>query len=85
MKVMLRATVFALILAVPVPADRVPELRDLVASGRLSDLRRPDFSDYKIRVQSFYALSDYALARSRLRKSRRIWKTDCCASALRKS
>ena len=37
-------------------------LRDIVASGRLADLRWPDFSDYKARVDGFYAPAGYAPA-----------------------
>src|SRR5579863_7700150 len=37
-------------------------LREIVAAGRLSDLRWPDFSDYKIHVANFYDSSGYAPA-----------------------
>jgi murein L,D-transpeptidase YcbB/YkuD len=40
-------------------------LRALVATGRLADLRWPDFSDYRGDVQSFYDASGYAPAWSR--------------------
>ena len=40
-------------------------LRDLVASGVLSDLRWPDFSVYRTRVESFYQPAGYALAWTR--------------------
>lgn len=39
-----------------------PALRDIVSSGRLSDLRWPDFSDYRIHATNFYAPAGYALA-----------------------
>jgi L,D-transpeptidase YcbB len=37
-------------------------LRDIVAAGRLSDLRWPNFSDYSVLVKSFYETSNYAPA-----------------------
>lgn len=37
-------------------------LRDLVASGRLADLRWPDFSDYKAHLAEFYEPTGYTLA-----------------------
>ncbi len=37
-------------------------LRDIVASGRLADLRWPDFSDYRVLVDGFYAPAAYAPA-----------------------
>jgi len=37
-------------------------LRQIVQSGRLSDLRWPDFSDYRKHVENFYAPTTYALA-----------------------
>jgi len=37
-------------------------LRDIVSSGRLSNLRWPDFSDYRIHATNFYAPTGYALA-----------------------
>jgi murein L,D-transpeptidase YcbB/YkuD len=37
-------------------------LREIVASGRLADLRWPDFSDYKAQVTEFYESSAYATA-----------------------
>ena len=36
-------------------------LRDIVASGKLSDLRWPDFSDYRIHLKNFYEPAGYAL------------------------
>jgi L,D-transpeptidase YcbB len=38
------------------------ELREIVTSGRLSDLRWPDFSDYSVHLKNFYEPSNYALA-----------------------
>jgi murein L,D-transpeptidase YcbB/YkuD len=37
-------------------------LRQIAASGQLSDLRWPDFSDYRIHVTNFYEASNYAPA-----------------------
>jgi murein L,D-transpeptidase YcbB/YkuD len=37
-------------------------LREIVAAGRLSDLRWPDFSDYRIHVATFYESAAYAPA-----------------------
>lgn len=37
-------------------------LREIVASGRLADLRWPDFTDYKAHVTEFYESSSYAPA-----------------------
>ncbi len=37
-------------------------LREIVASGHLADLRWPDFSDYKVLVDGFYAPAGYAPA-----------------------
>jgi L,D-transpeptidase YcbB len=39
-----------------------PALRDIVASGRLADLRWPNFSDYKISVLKFYEPAGFAPA-----------------------
>lgn len=36
-------------------------LRDIVASGKLSDLRWPDFSDYRVHLKNFYEPAGYAL------------------------
>src|SRR5579872_2378672 len=44
------------------PSACESELCSLVASGRLSILRWPDFSDYKTQVQSFYEFTGYAFA-----------------------
>ena len=38
------------------------ELRDIVASGRLADLRWPDFPDYKKHLTEFYGATGYAPA-----------------------
>lgn len=43
-------------------SDCASELCRLAAGGRLDDLRWPDFSDYRTRVQSFYAPTGYVLA-----------------------
>lgn len=43
------------------PASSSP-LRDIVSSGRMPDLRWPDFSDYRTHVVNFYAPTAYALA-----------------------
>lgn len=37
-------------------------LRQIIATGRLSVLRWPDFSDYRTHLKSFYASSEYRLA-----------------------
>jgi L,D-transpeptidase YcbB len=37
-------------------------LKAIVAAGRLSDLRWPDFSDFDARVRTFYESTDYSLA-----------------------
>ena len=38
------------------------QLREIIESGKLSDLRWPDFSDYKPHLKSFYERSGYNLA-----------------------
>ena len=43
-------------------SDTAGSLREIVAAGRLSDLRWPDFSDFRVQVQSFYDPSSYSLA-----------------------
>lgn len=61
---------FALALSVPLglnsaeaaQPDDPSMLCGLVASGRLSGLRWPDFSDYRTRVRSFYEPTAYSLA-----------------------
>jgi murein L,D-transpeptidase YcbB/YkuD len=45
--------------------DTVNALREIVAAGRLADLRWPDFSDYRIHVKTFYEPSGYGLAWTR--------------------
>ncbi len=47
---------------VAAPPAQAAALRDIVASGRLADLRWPDFSDYKVLVDGFYAPASYAPA-----------------------
>jgi murein L,D-transpeptidase YcbB/YkuD len=51
---------------VAVTADASSEfattLRQIAAAGQLSDLRWPDFSDYRIHVTNFYEASNYAPA-----------------------
>ncbi len=53
---------------VPPPQDvavapaQAAALREIVASGRLADLRWPDFSDYKVLVDGFYSPAGYAPA-----------------------
>ena len=47
--------------AAPAPAQAAT-VKDIVASGRLADLRWPDFSDYKALVDTFYAPAGYAPA-----------------------
>ena len=64
-----RAVVFIALLAlgfwipsVPAPqqtADASSALRAIVAAGKLSDLRWPDFSDYRSILQSFYEPTGY--------------------------
>src|SRR5262249_13953125 len=36
-------------------------LREIISTGRLADLRWPDFSDYRDHIQKFYEFSDYSL------------------------
>jgi L,D-transpeptidase YcbB len=50
--------------AAAAPGQTSP-LRDLAASGNLSDLQWPDFVDLRSQIQSFYEPSDYAFAWSR--------------------
>jgi murein L,D-transpeptidase YcbB/YkuD len=42
--------------------DVTGRLRAIIISARLQDLRWPDFSDYRIHVDTFYRVSGYALA-----------------------
>ena len=54
--------------AVPAPATAAApadDLHGIVASGRLADLRWPDFPDYRADVQAFYEAGGYAPAWSR--------------------
>jgi L,D-transpeptidase YcbB len=44
------------------PPTQAAALREIVSSGRLADLRWPDFSDYRMLVDSFYAPTGYAPA-----------------------
>src|SRR5207253_4526450 len=50
----------------PTPAGSPPNasnvLREIVTSGRLSDLRWPDFSDYRVHLENFYEPFAYGLA-----------------------
>src|SRR5215831_1320965 len=43
-------------------AKGVGEIREIVASARLSDLRWPDFSDYRGHLENFYQSSGYRSA-----------------------
>ena len=43
------------------PSEANKVLRDIVAAGRLSDLRWPDFSDYRTHLKAFYEPSEYAV------------------------
>jgi hypothetical protein len=44
------------------PPAQAAALKQIVASGRLADMRWPDFSDYKVLVDGFYAPAGYAPA-----------------------
>jgi len=44
------------------PRSEDHELREIVTSGRLSDLRWPDFSDYRSHLKNFYEPSGYRFA-----------------------
>ena len=46
----------------PGAADVGSLLREIVTSGRLADLRWPDFSDFRAQVQSFYEPSNFGMA-----------------------
>jgi len=48
--------------AAATPAENPAALREVVEIGRLSDLRWPDFSDYRTILENFYAPSHYAPA-----------------------
>lgn len=43
-------------------SDVSGELRQIVAAGQLSDLRWPDFSDYRVHLKNFYEPSGYTFA-----------------------
>jgi murein L,D-transpeptidase YcbB/YkuD len=43
-------------------AQSNPALRDIADAGRLADLRWPDFTDYRLHVQNFYAPTGYVPA-----------------------
>jgi L,D-transpeptidase YcbB len=51
-----------LVVAPALVAQPAATLRPLVAEARLSDLRWPDFSDYRVHVVKFYEQSGYSLA-----------------------
>jgi len=51
--------------ATGVSPDTSNSLREIVAAGRLADLRWPDFSDYRAYVNTFYESSGYSLAWTR--------------------
>jgi len=44
------------------PQSTDSEIREIVTLGRLSDLRWPDFSDYRVHLENFYKHSAYGLA-----------------------
>src|SRR5580692_8130803 len=44
------------------PDGTAAKLSAIVASGRLDDLRWPDFSDYRVHLTNFYRPSGYNLA-----------------------
>ena len=46
-------------------ADCPSELCRHVVQGQLSDMRWPDFTDYRLHIQNFYEPTGYALAWSR--------------------
>src|SRR4030095_13693505 len=47
---------------VSAPQGTAARIRQIIASGRLPVLRWPDFSDYKIHLESFYESSEYSPA-----------------------
>jgi murein L,D-transpeptidase YcbB/YkuD len=61
----LALTTSALAAPAPPAAADAAESRDLVAAGRLPELRWPDFSDYRTDVQAFYEASSFENAWSR--------------------
>jgi hypothetical protein len=48
------------VMAAPVSADVSARLREIAASGRLADMERGNFSDYRKLVQAAYEASVYA-------------------------
>ena len=44
------------------PQGEYAAIREIITSGRLSDLRWPDFSDYRVHLKSFYEPSGYGFA-----------------------
>ena len=48
--------------AAPASSESKNVLREIVAAGRLDDLRWPDFPDYREQVKAFYETSGYDLA-----------------------
>src|SRR6185437_5966854 len=58
----LTASLAAAFTETPPPPSCGSSLCRLLASGNLSSLRRPDFSDYRTRVQKFYEPASYTLA-----------------------
>jgi len=60
--ILVMALLTPLVLDAGEAGDCKPELCALVASGSLSDLRWPDFSDYRTRIQSFYEPTAYTSA-----------------------
>jgi L,D-transpeptidase YcbB len=52
----------ALAAALTSPPSTNTEIQKILVSGRLSDLRWPDFSDYLVHLENFYKPSGYGLA-----------------------
>jgi L,D-transpeptidase YcbB len=48
--------------ALPVQNSPVVDLRTIIGTGRLDDLRWPNFPDYRVHVENFYRSSGYSLA-----------------------
>jgi murein L,D-transpeptidase YcbB/YkuD len=48
--------------AVAAPREASSVLREIISTGRLADLRWPDFSDYRVHLQNFYEPVSYSLA-----------------------
>jgi hypothetical protein len=56
-------------------------LRAILEAGRLSDLRWPDFTDYRTEVEQFYTAADNSLAWVRVRAQRsRRWPSSNCST-----